>query len=101
MLFIMINQQYPFDRKQPKDVMAQQQWRKDYHLQPTIEQKVSIEIRHLITITLEPDETLRPDIWTVCRHPFFPSVHQEDEDEMLQVRKKKMATKDDSSPGQV
>ena len=80
--------------------MMEKQWKKDYHLQPDIENKVSLQAKDLIVKLLEPKEEQRPDIWTVCSHPFFPIVHQEDEQELLLARERKRAATDPQKPQQ-
>ncbi|KAJ6217788.1 hypothetical protein RDWZM_008945 [Blomia tropicalis] len=76
-LFTMINQMYPFDRKEGANRMYERMLARDYHLQPQIEQKVSLELQDLIRIILEPDPKRRPSIGNVCEHPWFPIILHE------------------------
>lgn len=77
MLFIMLNQVYPFNKSEPIEVMAKKMIDRDYHFQPDIDRKVSPCAKHLISLLLEPIEAQRACIWTVCQHPFFPKMYQE------------------------
>ena len=76
MLFIMINQVYPFDRHN-KDKMYENQMKKVYKLQESVDIKVSNEIKELIKLLLEPDPERRPCIKEVCDQPWFPIILQE------------------------
>lgn len=76
MLFIMVNQVYPFDRHN-KDKMYENQMTRNYHLQESIAAKLSNEVKELIRISLEPYPEKRPPIKEICDHPWFPIIHQE------------------------
>ena len=86
MLFIMLNKLYPFDRNEGKELMYHKQMKKDYHLQKDIDAKVSATVKDLIDKLLEPVEADRPDIWTICKHPFFPIAHQEADEEVKMAK---------------
>ncbi|KAI2805308.1 hypothetical protein RDWZM_008613 [Blomia tropicalis] len=76
MLFIMLNQIYPFDRHD-KVKMYNDQMHRNYKLQDSVEAKTSSEGKSLITILLEPEATKRPTIQEVCKHEWFPIILDE------------------------
>lgn len=76
-LFIMINQVYPFDRNEPRSVMYNKQMKRNYHLQSKIESIISNNLKHLINTLLEPIPSKRPSIDQLCRHQWFPIIYQE------------------------
>ena len=76
MLFIMINQIYPFD-KNDMDKMYVNQITRAYKLQPHIEARISNELKDLIRCQLEPKPTKRPNINQVCEHVWFPVILKE------------------------
>lgn len=78
LLFIMINQKYPFD-KSDRIRMFENQMSKNYHLEKEIEDNTTLELKNLIEICLEPIPERRPSIEDVCLHPWFPIVLRETE----------------------
>lgn len=76
MLFIMVNQVYPFDRHN-KEKMYDNQMKKNYKLRDSVELKVSNEVKDLIRILLEPEPEKRPTIKEVCDHVWIPIILQE------------------------
>ena len=79
MLFIMLNQEYPFDRHDGKELMYEKQMTRQYQLAEDIERKCSDEVKDLIRIMLEGDAKKRADIFKVCSHPWFPLILREAE----------------------
>lgn len=77
MLFIMVNQLYPFDRHEGKERMYERQLARDYRLQADIELKSSVELKSLIHLLLEPVEKKRPTIGQLLEHPWVPLIHRE------------------------
>ncbi|KAI2797896.1 hypothetical protein RDWZM_007547 [Blomia tropicalis] len=75
MFFIMLNQKYPFEKREGKQRMYQRQMEKDYHLKPEIKTKVSQQATQMIDFLLEPNQTLRPNVDQICQHPWFPIAH--------------------------
>ena len=79
MLFIMLNQEYPFDRHDGKDLMYEKQMTRQYQMSEDIDRKCSECVKDLIRVMLEPDAKKRPDIFKVCTHPWFPLILREAE----------------------
>jgi len=79
MLFIMLNEEYPFDRKAGKDEMYQKQMTRDFHLSEEVDGRSTDLVKDLLNFMLEPDAKKRPDIFKVCQHPWFPIVLRENE----------------------
>ena len=79
MLFVMLNQVYPFDRHEGKEEMYAKQMNRDYHLSEEVERRCSDEAKDLIREMLEPDVKKRIDIFKVCQHPWFPIITREAE----------------------
>lgn len=79
MLFIMLNEAYPFDRHDGKELMYEKQMTRNYHLEETVDRKVTDLAKDIIHVMLEPDAKKRPDIFLVCKHPWFPIVLREAE----------------------
>lgn len=75
-LFIMLNQVYPFDKKNRQRMVACQS-RRQYRLQSAVEERISGEVKHLLAYLLEPEPSKRPTIKDVCEHIWFPIVHLE------------------------
>ena len=79
MLFVMINQNYPFDRHDGKEVMYERQMIREYRLEEDVARRCTDELKDLIALMLEPEEKKRIDIFTLCQHPWFPIVLREQE----------------------
>ncbi|KAI2805296.1 hypothetical protein RDWZM_008611 [Blomia tropicalis] len=78
MLFIMLNQIYPFDRHD-KVKMYNDQMTRNYKLQETVETRSSAQVKDLIDLQLEPDPSKRPTIQSLCKHCWFPIILNESE----------------------
>ena len=73
MLFIMLNQIYPFDRRD-KTKMYEHQMTRSYAFQEEVEIKLTSEVKDLVHQMLEPEPAKRPTIIDVCLHGWFPIV---------------------------
>ena len=78
MLFIMLNQDYPFDRHD-KEKMYYHQIHRIYSFQEGIDEKLSSSVKSLVYLLLTPEPEQRPTIWEVCEHRWFPIVLREAE----------------------
>jgi len=79
MLFIMLNQDYPFDRHAGKDRMYEAQMKRAYRLRESVAEELSSDARELIDLLLEPLPDKRPTIQEMCKHGWFPVVLSEGE----------------------
>ncbi|KAH9398129.1 hypothetical protein TYRP_019135 [Tyrophagus putrescentiae] len=79
MLFVMINQNYPFDRHDGKEVMYEKQMTREYHLEEEVARRCTDELKDVIALMLEPEVKKRVDIFSLCQHPWFPIILREHE----------------------
>ncbi|XP_054155551.1 testis-specific serine/threonine-protein kinase 1-like [Oppia nitens] len=70
-LYIMINKDYPFEKKDRRK-MYDQQLKRQYKLRNEVTNVITEDLKNLIHQLLEPIPKKRIDIDNVCRHPWFP-----------------------------
>lgn len=70
-LFIMLNQIYPFDRKDKKK-MYENQINRNYKLRTSVDQKISQDVKDLVRKLLEPVFSKRISTAEVCNDVWFP-----------------------------
>jgi serine kinase len=75
-LFVMLNEDYPFDRAN-KEKMYENQMKRNFKFRSAVESKVSADVKDLIRKLLEPDPNTRININDVCKHFWFPVILQE------------------------
>ena len=88
MLFVMLNKNYPFDRKEGVERMISRQLRKEY----TFQRDTSPEAQDLINSMLEPVAENRPNVNQINLHSWVPIVYREADAEYLIPNKQETVT---------
>lgn len=69
-LFSMLNESYPFDRRDRRK-MRQNQGNKNYHFQKDVDRKISAEVKDLVSKMLEPDVKKRIELKSISHHKWL------------------------------
>lgn len=76
-LFVMLNQDYPFDSEEPKDKFVEKQIKRKYKFRSSVDSKLSQSSKDLVNKLLEPNPKDRINISQVCRHRWIPLIFHE------------------------